>query len=331
MPHYGEPNQKWNPPLLWTRKGAASVGYNLEGPEPGPVAADNKWSEASLASTKPYSSKELRPLSHRDYNLTFAAWTAQMMYVVQTPDLRVISCVPPKNGCTYHRSLLSRISGKEDFDRVYAIHNFTWRMEMSLSNLREEQIEDLLENDEVPKYILTRNPITRTLSAYLNMVQARLPIEKQTVTHFEDWIRQEFPEGRLTGKGRILMNPHWMPQSKLCGAVYNLHKYFRLLKFEEPVTVIDYIYDHVPRKFLDDGWGRKDNVNVSFRNFMLGPRNRTEGTSEKLLMYFRSLDTFDHLAGQLSFDIDELGYREKVTEMRNLLVNRDESFQGGKP
>ncbi|CDF37265.1 Putative carbohydrate sulfotransferase [Chondrus crispus] len=314
MSHYGEPNKKGNPPLLWPGRGA--------------VAADNKWSEASLTSTKPEPSKERRPLSHRDYNLTFAVWTAQMMYAVQTPDLRVVSCVPPKNGCTYHRSLLRRISGNEDFDRVYAIHNLTWRLEMALSTLREEQIEDILENDEVPKYILTRNPITRTLSGYLNMVHNRLPIEKRTVTHFEDWIRQEFSDGRLTQEGRIEMNPHWMPQSKLCGVEYGIHKYFRLLKFEEPVSVITFIYDHVPRKFLDDGWGRKDKVNVSFSNYMLGPRNRTEGTSEKLLTYFRSLDTFDHLAGQLSLDIDELGYRKEVTEMRNLLVNRDKNSQG---
>lgn len=242
----------------------------------------------------------------------------QLIYAIDTPKIRYACCVPPKNGCTYHFGLLYRIAGIEDYESTPVVHDNGNKAGLNIERFSPVEIRDWLEDDAVPKYAIVRNPMMRTLSAYLDKVEPELPPNEQTVDHFENWIMQEFPKGKMTSGKRPKTNPHWMPQTEFCGVRANLHSKFRVFHFEEPQDYVDYIYDIIPREFLDDGWRRRDTV--SLKEFMLGPKTRTAGTSSKFSKYFRSLKIFDHLAGELRRDTEVFGYEKEVASLRKQVL-----------
>lgn len=99
-----------------------------------------------------------------------------------------------------------------------------------------------------------------------------------------------------------------------------MQKVFKIFRVEEPEEYVEYLYSIIPEKYLRDGWGRKDNL--SFRDHVLGPRKRTGNTNEKFERYFDNLEVFDHMAKILEQDIDVLGYRDEINELRANLKNR---------
>lgn len=256
-----------------------------------------------------------------------AAVRWQKIFAISTPKTRYAACIPPKNGCTYHIALLHRINGVKDYEVVPVIHDIEKKRALDMERFSQEEARKWLEDEHIPKYLVVRNPMMRTLSAYLDKIARMLRVEERTVEHFEEWVMQEFPKGRTSAKKRVKMDPHWLPQTQYCGVKSKLHTRFRIFRFEEPEELIDYIYEFVPKEFLDDGWRKPDNV--SLREFMLGPRKRTGSTSSKFPKYFRSLDVFDHLARELSDDIETFGYQKEVAELRKQTVDsrRAESLQ----
>lgn len=246
-----------------------------------------------------------------------------VIYVVDRPNIQYMVCAIPKNGCTYHLALINRIYGEQNFESTGIVHDIERKRVYRLSARGTEKAARMLVNSSIPKYAVVRNPLQRTMSAYLNKVEAFLPEKDHTVENFHAWVYKEFPKDMPLDRSWKGMNPHWVPQTQFCGFnVRDVHTYFKIFRVEEPEDYVDFIYKYVPEEYLKDGWSGEDNL--SFRDYVLGPRTRTEGTSEKFLKYFSSLEVFDHMAQVLSDDIKAFGYQEEVEQLRASVKDRVE-------
>ncbi|MCR9222563.1 MAG: FkbM family methyltransferase [Hyphomonas sp.] len=90
----------------------------------------------------------------------------------------------PKVACTNWKSLMRYMVGKEDWLDNKLAHDKTG------SGLRfldaDSNESDVLTNPDVKKFAMVRDPYSRTLSAYLNKVEKRLPVRPSKKTdHFE--------------------------------------------------------------------------------------------------------------------------------------------------
>lgn len=190
---------------------------------------------------------------------------------------------------------------------------------MDITRFSNKEIVDWLRDVHVPKYIVVRNPMTRTLSAYIDKVERYLTDADKNSQAFADWIELEFPVGSGKDETGRRWNAHWRAQTYFCGfRTPNIHKAFRVLRFEHTEEIVDYLYSFVPRIYLDDGWG--GDANVSMRDFMLGPRKRTGNTEDRFLEYFTNVKVFDRLARELALDIEMLDYRQEVEQLREKVV-----------
>lgn len=244
-----------------------------------------------------------------------------VIYVVDRPNIRYMVCAIPKNGCTYHLALINRIYGEENFESTGVVHDVERKKLYKLSTRGTEKAAQMLANSSIPKYAVVRNPLQRTMSAYLNKVEAFLPEKDRTVESFHAWVYREFPKGMPLDRSWKGMNPHWLPQMQFCGfSVRDVHSYFKIFRVEEPADYVSFIYKHVPKEYLENGWSQENNL--SFHDYVLGPRERTEGTSEKFLKYFNDLEVFDHVVRVLDNDINAFGYQEDVKRLRESVKNR---------
>ena len=183
-------------------------------------------------------------------------------------------------------------------------------------------------NLSMPKYAVVRNPITRLLSAYIDKVEDFAPKDQRTVKDFKKWVYKEFPKGGRVSRDWMKVNAHWRPQSFFCGfRTYNLDEHFEIFRVEDPEGYVNFIYDHIPAKYLDSGWGK--DLTTSFREFVLGPRSRTTGSTNKKLEYFQDLQFFDHVAEELRDDIRLLGYEDEIALMREEIVKLNAAEKSG--
>lgn len=244
-----------------------------------------------------------------------------VIYVVDKPGITYMVCAIPKNGCTYHLAIINRIYGEEDFESTGVVHDVERKKNYKLSARGTDLAARMLVNASIPKYAVVRNPLQRLVSAYLNKVEAFMPENEHTVDNFHKWIYKEFPKDMSLDRSWEGMNPHWMPQMQFCGFnVRDVHTYFKIFRVEEPEDYVNFIYKHVPEEYLKDGWSPENNL--SFREYVLGPRERTEGTSEKFLKYFNNLEVFDHVSKVLADDITSLGYQQDVKRLRDSVKER---------
>lgn len=141
----------------------------------------------------------------------------------------------PKIACTNWKSLLRYMAGHEDWLDSRRAHD------KANGGLRYLDLQGsdaaLLDNPEIRKYAMVRDPYSRTLSAYLNKVESRLPVqpEIESEDHFTkavrelDRFRQEdlgadaFPKITFevflrwlqTGKSPFTKDEHWALQTTL--------------------------------------------------------------------------------------------------------------------
>lgn len=233
---------------------------------------------------------------------------------------RYMTCVPPKNGSTYHKGLIFRILGHPDFYKIGAVHNDEeYRSKMKLENFTNEDIAAYFADKDIPKYAIVRNPMIRTLSGYINSVENEDVWEERNLhnmTHaFQQWIDDRFPKGHSRLINRRKQNPHVRSQFEYCGYRHNdFYKQWKIFKFEEPEKYVKYIYEIVPRKYLDDGWG--DYRNTSFSDFVLGPRSRSHNPHEKFAEYIGSMKYFDQLERAVRDETEFFGYQKEVARLR---------------
>lgn len=88
-----------------------------------------------------------------------------------------------------------------------------------------------------------------------------------------------------------------------------------MFKFEHPEQFVSYLESFVPSKYLDNGWGMA--LDRSFRDYVLGPRQRTHNTDQVFASYVGSMEVFDFIVDALKFEIDFFGYAEDVRLLRN--------------
>lgn len=252
---------------------------------------------------------------------------SSVIYVVDRPDVKYLTCAIPKNGCSYHLSLVHRIHGEKNYSLLPVIHDSQRKAELKLSARSPMQIAGFLSDNTIPKYVIVRNPLSRLLSAFLDKVLFELPKEVDAVTNFHTWIYDTFPSHRPKNGIWKTVNPHWRRQVEFCGFKrLGVASNFNIFRFEEPDEFIDFLYKTVPEKYLNDGWGPTGSQNSSrssnFRDFVLGPRKRTRNTDERFWEFFNNLEVFDHVANTFEEDITMFNYGEEVTLMRQTLQRR---------
>lgn len=235
---------------------------------------------------------------------------------------RYLTCVPPKNGSSYHKGIIFRLLGHPFYYKIGQVHSDEeYKSKMKLDNFTSDQIASLFADRTVPKYAIVRNPLIRTLSGYLNSVEEAVHKRDETITPseaFQNWIRKVYPKGFSVRETEKKQNPHVRTQFKYCGFQHDdFYKQWTIFKFEEPEKYVDFIYDIVPRKYLDNRWG--DHLNTSFRDFVLGPRTRSHNPSERFVEYIGSLETFDQLASALQDETIFFGYQKEVAELRKVV------------
>lgn len=228
---------------------------------------------------------------------------------VNATDVVYMYCSIPKNGCSYHIDLLHRVN--HDFFKGISKHRPYNKHKIVLNDSQEAA--NLLSNPNVPKYMVIRNPLTRILSGYLCKVEKYLPEADRTAEAFQRWARDQ-----LTNLSWLDMNSHWRAQTTFCGYdLRDVQTKFSVFRVEKPAQYVDFIYDHVPHRVLDKGWGQNK---TDFRSFVLGPRVRTSNTELKFYRYIATVEFFDFLANAFDTDIRVLDYRREVDEMRRALM-----------
>lgn len=241
--------------------------------------------------------------------------TGQHMFILDEPEIKYIYCSYPKNGCTYHIALMHWIRGNYNkMPGLGVIHRPNLKDEFRLEFEDAEKIARFLKTEHIQKYMVVRNPMERTLSAYLNKIEPTYPVSKRTVDSFHRWIyvtyRRRKPEDMWEDT-----NMHWRPQTKTCGfSKKNLYKYFNIFRVDKAEDYVDFLYSFIPSRYLDNGWGTMRDL--SYRDFILGPKTRTGNTSDLFKRYFNETFVFDYLAETLSSDIEMLGYQRETAEMR---------------
>lgn len=241
----------------------------------------------------------------------------QNLYYANGEESKYAFCPIPKNGCTYHVGLMVRVMGATMWSRPIDVHPREAREKLFMNG---DDFAKVWMDHSIPKYVVVRNPMSRTLSGYLNKVEKFLPEREHTMDNFKRWVYTEFPRGAKRDRSWKGMNAHWRPQTTMCGfKVRDLWSYMTVFRTEEPASYVEYLYNIVDEKYLKDGWG--DN-NTSLRESVLGKRSRSENTTEKFYKYFNTVDLFDHVAKAMVDDVEMLGYEKEVAEMRKNIVQQ---------
>lgn len=244
-----------------------------------------------------------------------------VIYVADKQPINYMVCAIPKNGCTYHLAMINRIMGETAYEATGVVHDIGRKNVYKLAARDTPTVARMLANESIPKYLVVRNPLQRTMSAYLNKVERFRPEAERTVENFHKWVYTEFPKGLPIDRSWFGMNPHWMPQMQFCGfKTRDVHSYFKVFKVENPKEYVDFMYKIIPDEYLRDGWAKEENL--SLRDHVLGPRTRTEGTTDKFQKYWDDLEVFDHMTRVLSLDIKMLGYEQDVAKMRESLKRK---------
>lgn len=167
----------------------------------------------------------------------------------------------------------------------------------------------------------------RILSGYFQVIEEMMQngdrkngVVRSREEAFQAWVRKVY----LRKEGYSLrdqegLNRHVRSQFRSCGFRYKgMYEKWKIFKFEEPASYVDYIYRYVDRQYLDDGWG--DDSNLSYRDFVLGPRTRTWNTSELFGKFIGSVELFDDFAGVMREETEYFGYQKEVAELRATVV-----------
>lgn len=242
--------------------------------------------------------------------------------VINRNGARYMVCAPSKNGSTYHYGILIRILGGTRYNTKGGVHkNLTLRNEMVLQNYPNDDIASFFGDKTLKKYAIIRNPVIRTLSGYLNTLEDKEQNVVRSLTNpeaFQEWIKKQYPPGYSVLSEldtHRKKNQHVRTQLQFCCFRYaDFRNQWTVFKFEEPEKYLDYIYDTVPHEYLKDGWGLGQNKN--FRDFVLGPKTRTNNPEQRFAEYIGSLEMFEYLVKAMEDETKFFGYEEDVAELR---------------
>lgn len=147
---------------------------------------------------------------------------------------------------------------------------------------------EMAEFDRLFKFVIVRNPFTRTLSAYLDKVE-RKALRRNREVSFEGFL------GELE-TGALYSNAHWAPQSSLL--LLPLDAFDVIGRTENLEADLTAVLERLAGGPLD--WPV-----VSFRG-------NASGASEKLARYYRSPETVERVRSLFSDDFRLFGYSTEL-------------------
>lgn len=265
-------------------------------------------------------------------------------------------CTPPRCASAVHRAIALRIMALGDWDGR-PIANAGWtRTRMPRGTIAAR----ILLNTSIPKYIVVRNPLIRFISTYLRALHYKdvdalgksrsgsadgvlgkkiYPIssKEEIRNEFEEWVVQHFSSvlrgNPVMWKG---LDPHLRPQTTHCGFhSADFWRYFTIFKIEDRKAIADYMQHVVPPEF-HSGWG---DGNTSLRSLLLmersalRPKNiegnllsflsfHSRGSDDLVKVFYRKEATFDLVEAAYARDIEMLGYKDDVRDMRKSLFGQ---------
>lgn len=190
-------------------------------------------------------------------------WPLNQVFVL--PQYKMIYCPIGKNACTFLKRQFARLSGHEHLDFLLNDIHFLASLTnagLELSDMPEQDVEDLLADPELMSVALLRDPAERLLSAYLEkLVYNRMAVGNQAHTHRVTAAAQgtgkpDFERGisfRQFADAVVASDPnttdtHWRPQSKYLAGINYTHLY----KFDQLETLLQDLEAHsgktLPRK-----------------------------------------------------------------------------------
>lgn len=293
-------------------------------------------------------------------------------------------CSIPKNSCTLWQMFFARLGGCAEWplertqrNRPCSHGDSPWYYQIGdagpvpprgstsgtdvsvEANLAEAQLfgaRDSVGGAEVvsTRFALVRNPLLRTLSAYLDKGCVSLPSKDvphsaqpylaMNFTSFGDFVTREFAPAssepfthRDCGHGGRLwgVNQHWRPQLCSCafalGAPYDIVAHVEnpdaaLLALEEKARL--------PRAVVHDGWGDAKNSSFYAEMTLSHPRGVEDShathlthANDKSMLFFTTY-LVDVLVGALGHEINMLGYAHDVAQLRRRVAACEGSHCG---
>lgn len=239
----------------------------------------------------------------RDFLPDFLSLSVSDFYVVDLPFAKYAYCMVSDNDVAEHRQIIQRLHGDHgDLDNRKA------------ANLDDRYVARVIRDDDFPKYIVVRNPLSRTLAGFKAVEDRmqRIP-ESQKVEAFHKWVLRLFPPGRsFTAEELDRLDGHWIPQHIHCG----MHKarVFKVFQYEQPDAFVSFLEDRVPGSVLQ-GWGSYQNM--SFADV----ERRRYREVEEFVRYYNDTNVFDRVREFCRRDIEIFGYADQVEEMRQRVLD----------
>mmetsp|Transcript_15857 Transcript_15857/g.64802 ORF Transcript_15857/g.64802 Transcript_15857/m.64802 type:complete len:354 (+) Transcript_15857:603-1664(+) len=153
--------------------------------------------------------------------------------VIVSEKAKVMYCPIPKAANSNWKLMIRKHEGFEDFEDLALAHDKNRNGLKYANHYSKDDLKRLLEDKSILKFTFARDPLSRTLSCYLNkFVNKEKDSDeyKEFMAQLYDWnyiemhdiVTEERPSfeefvNQIQNKPNEEMNEHWAPQSFLCG------------------------------------------------------------------------------------------------------------------
>jgi hypothetical protein len=220
---------------------------------------------------------------------------------------RLLIFTVPKVGCTVLKQLARRIAGKQDWLREdEGIHSPPTSGLKYLNHYPLEKANDMMTSKKWTRFILTRDPKERVLSAFLDKAVGNkgVYVRDHCCPKTRDCIPNTFEE--FLNLITSCDDPHWRPQT------YRMEsEYWPFVNFVGRLeTAADHVYDLLQRtgawdKYGKTGWGTLGNTSI----FESSAVKHITGSSSRLQ---------DFYTPSLELKVEELYRRDYASPYLNL-------------
>ena len=228
-------------------------------------------------------------------------------------DLGLVFQTIPKNGCSVWRAFNIAISGRDP--KAFEVHALGASGIPLMSSFVRRGTQSKLDNDaSLLKVITVRNPITRTLSAYLS----------KKGLNMEPFWHRNFPEfvQAIKHQGLSSANEHFRPQIEFAaGAHFDV-----VAKFEDQSEWAPSLLEYLGDKINEKKEMIKNITNPSARASIakvLVPRaaivHRYKNDYYRMLNHY-DMETFEAVEKLFAEDIAAFGYSGEVAGMKLVLA-----------
>eukprot|EP01025_Chloroclados_australasicus_P059201 TRINITY_DN7476_c0_g1_i6.p1 TRINITY_DN7476_c0_g1~~TRINITY_DN7476_c0_g1_i6.p1 ORF type:complete len:359 (-),score=19.84 TRINITY_DN7476_c0_g1_i6:112-1116(-) len=294
--------------------------------------------------TKIYSgtAKLISDLQYRYDTLGFEGASIYSKYVFfvngTKPNQKFVLCTMPKAGASRAYMLMLKVIRKY-YRGIYKDSIYNKDNYQSLWQLPLETIENILQDDSIPKIAFVRNPYIRVISMYVDKVAVEdsryledLELAENEVS-FDNFVATLHHHRSRSGKGMLnhgFLDRHFVSQTQLSLIPFGMD-YNYIVKVEEINDWYDCFIDLVNiREEMMHGWPRKGQcyyssprapckgprlVNGTFVNFDSGARHN-HGSVNFMEQYYQNTTTLRMVTEMYQEDLIRFNYTiaENVTQ-----------------